>query len=129
MVVRLNKVALADTFSNHETNAIGVEGDPVGGPGTVSEADKIVAEARRKVEEEGAQVGVSGSNSGKGHEPTLEAKVGKIVEEEPHLTEADSKEVVGVPGKKKEKEISPSRSVKGLGIFRKSSPGGSSPKE
>lgn len=128
MIVRLNKVALADTFNNHETAAIGVEGDPVGGPGTASEADKIVAEARRKVEEEGAQVGVSGSNSGKGHEPTLEAKVGKIVEEEPHLTEGDSKEVGNVPGKK-EKEISPARSTRSLNIFRKASPSGSPPKQ
>ena len=127
MIVRLNKVALADTVNNHETSAIGVEGDPIGGPGTVSEADKIVAEARRKVAEEGAQVGVSGCNSGKGHEPTLEAKVSKIVEEEPHLTEADSKEIDGVAGKKK--EISPTRSTRSLNIFRKASPSGSPPKQ
>ena len=129
MIVRLNKVALADRLGDLETGAIGVEGDPIGGPGTVSEADKIVAEARRKVDQEGAQVGVSGSNSGKGHELTLEAKVGKIVEEEPHLTEGDSKELDGVKGKKKEKEISPTRSQRSLNIFRKASPSGSPPKQ
>lgn len=68
MIVRLNRAAIIDTSNNH-LSSIGVEGDPVGGPGRLSEADKLVAEARRKAEEEGVQcVGVSGSNSGKGHE-------------------------------------------------------------
>ncbi|OBT62278.1 hypothetical protein VE03_08573 [Pseudogymnoascus sp. 23342-1-I1] len=68
MIVRLNKSALLDTANNH-LSSIGVEGDPVGGPGRLSEADKIVADAKRRAEEEGVpSVGVSGSNSGKGHE-------------------------------------------------------------
>ncbi|KAL5347698.1 mgpp2cl-1, protein phosphatase 2C-like protein 1 [Pseudogymnoascus australis] len=67
MIVRLNKSALLDTASNPLTS-IGVEGDPVGGPGRLSEADKIVADARRRVEEGAPSMGVSGSNSGKGHE-------------------------------------------------------------
>lgn len=67
MIVRLNKSALLDTASNPLTS-IGVEGDPVGGPGRLSEADKIVADARRRAEEGAPSMGVSGSNSGKGHE-------------------------------------------------------------
>lgn len=101
MIVRLNKVALMDTVANHSTSAIGVEGDPVGGPGMLSEADKLVADARRKVVEEGIPgVGVSGSNSGKGHDPMKSSSqeelfrgMTKVVEEDATLTEADSNEV------------------------------------
>ncbi|KFY23510.1 hypothetical protein V493_05819 [Pseudogymnoascus sp. VKM F-4281 (FW-2241)] len=90
MIVRLNRSAILDTANNH-LSSIGVEGDPVGGPGRLSEADKLVAEARRKAEEEGVQcVGVSGSNSGKGHEqrkyeddPNAKtSSMEKVVEEE-----------------------------------------------
>ncbi|ELR10616.1 Protein phosphatase 2C 1 [Pseudogymnoascus destructans] len=94
MIVRLNKSALLNTANNH-LSSIGVEGDPVGGPGRLSEADKIVAEVERKAEEDGVPyVGVSGSNSGKGYEqPKYEDGAGaggaknagmeKVVEEEP----------------------------------------------
>lgn len=90
MIVRLNKAALLDTVNNHLSSAIGVEGDPIGGPGRLSEAEKIVADARRKAEEDGVpSVGVSGSNSGKGHEPKKHEEessktlpMEKVVEEE-----------------------------------------------
>ncbi|KFY78202.1 hypothetical protein V499_02577 [Pseudogymnoascus sp. VKM F-103] len=91
MIVRLNKSALLDTANNH-LSSIGVEGDPIGGPGRLSEADKIVAEVKRKAEEEGVPfLGVSGSNSGKGYDqPKYEDGAGaaknagmeKVVEEE-----------------------------------------------
>lgn len=99
MIVRLNKVALMDTFNNPSQSAIGVEGDPNGGPGQLSEADKIVAEAKRKVQEDGVPgIGVSGSNSGKGHDPKKHEEetfkgMSKVVEEEPALTHGDSQEV------------------------------------
>lgn len=102
MLVRFNKSALMDTFNNQSSSAIGVEGDPIGGPGRLSEADKIVADARRKSEQDGVTgIGVSGSNSGKGHEPKKHEEevskpksMAKVVEEEPSLDEADSR---GVP--------------------------------
>ncbi|OBT87869.1 hypothetical protein VE02_02616 [Pseudogymnoascus sp. 03VT05] len=91
MIVRLNKSAILDTANNH-LSSIGVEGDPIGGPGRLSEADKIVAEVKRKAEEDGVPfVGVSGSNGGKGYEqPKYDDGAGaaknssmeKVVEEE-----------------------------------------------
>lgn len=90
MIVRFNKSAILETVNNH-LSSIGVEGDPVGGPGRLSEADKIVADAKRKAEEEGVpSVGVSGSNSGKGHEQrkyeedtsAKSSSMEKVVEEE-----------------------------------------------
>lgn len=90
MIVRLNKSALLDTVNNH-LSSIGVEGDPIGGPGRLSEADKIVADAKRKAEEDGVpSVGVSGSNSGRGHEQrkyedeasAKRTSMEKVVEEE-----------------------------------------------
>lgn len=73
MVIRLNRTALL-TASKEPDSAIGVEGDSSSSTISsekkqVSEAEKIVAEAKRKVDHEGASnVGVSGSNSGKGHD-------------------------------------------------------------
>lgn len=78
MVVRLNRSALL-TASKEPQSAIGVEGDtPVSteqpqerntNPKRVSEASKIVSDAKKKVEAEGGNlIGVSGSNSGKGHD-------------------------------------------------------------
>ncbi len=116
MIVRLNKVALADVVTNHESEARGVEGDPIGwGGGNVegppeaqknsegprmSEADMIVAEARRKVEDGGDSSGISGSNSGKGHDPRGDemplSGMGKLIEE--------------VEAEDRGKEVSPSRS-------------------
>lgn len=67
MIVRLNKSALVTT-TKEPSSAIGVEGDPNSHAGKVSEAQKIVGDARRKVEADGVPgIGISGSNSGKGH--------------------------------------------------------------
>jgi protein phosphatase PTC1 len=99
MIVRFNKTALLDTFNN-PASALGVEGDPASLSGKISEVDKIVGDAKRKVQEDGVPgVGVSGSNSGKGHDPKIPAEeeerygrisMEKVVEEEPGLVEPDS---------------------------------------
>lgn len=102
MVVRLNKGAHLDTVKNkHE--AIGVEGDPSSLPGKISEVEKLVGDAKRKVQAEGIPgVGISGSNSGKGHDSAVpkedeafsRVSMEKVVEEEPGLTdEADTPEM------------------------------------
>jgi protein phosphatase PTC1 len=92
MIVRFNKSALV-TATKEPLSAIGVEGDPNWIPGKISEADKIVGDAKRKVAEEGVPgVGVSGSNSGKGHDPKpVDERISmeKVVEEEPGLVEGD----------------------------------------
>lgn len=96
MIVRFNKTALLDTHQNPQS-AIGVEGDPTtGGPNRISEVDKIVGDAHRKVNEGGAQLGVSGSNSGKGHDPVpVEEQLNemermeRVIEEEPQLVETE----------------------------------------
>lgn len=96
MIVRFNKSALL-TATKDSTSAIGVEGDPTCVPGKISEVDKIVADAKRKVAEDGVPgVGVSGSNSGKGHDSKLveerereRISMEKVVEEEPGLVEGD----------------------------------------
>jgi protein phosphatase PTC1 len=101
MVVRFNKTALMTTTQD-ATAAIGVEGDPACETGKISEAEKIVSEQKRKNQEEGVPaVGVSGSNSGKGHDPkTAEEEehnkrvsMEKVVEEEPSLVEGDTPEM------------------------------------
>lgn len=101
MIVRFNKSALAKA-TQEPGSAIGVEGDPscVPGRNKISEVEKIVGDAKRKVQDEGVPgVGVSGSNSGKGHDPKMpEAASGmtgemeSVVEEEPGLVEADANE-------------------------------------
>jgi len=71
MIVRFNKSAL-QTATKDSSAAIGVEGDPTSIPGKISEVEKIVGDAKRKVSEDGVPgVGVSGSNSGKGHDPKV----------------------------------------------------------
>ena len=101
MVVRFNKSALL-TATKEPSAAIGVEGDPTSLPGKISEVDKIVGDARRKVEIDGVPgVGVSGSNSGKGHDPKSpeeeeqfkRVSMERVVEEEPELVEGDDPEI------------------------------------
>lgn len=99
MIVRFNKSALLTT-TKEPSSAIGVEGDPNSIAGKISESEKIVIEARRKVQEEGVPgVGVSGSNSGKGHDPVpipeddVRKTMQKVVEEEPSLVEGDAPEL------------------------------------
>lgn len=99
MIVRFNKAALLTT-TKEPSSAIGVEGDPNSIPGKPSEAEKIVGDAKRKVQEDGIPgVGVSGSNSGKGHDPkmpdesaiddSMKQQMEKVVEEEPQLVEGN----------------------------------------
>lgn len=96
MIVRFNKTALLDSHAN-PSSAIGVEGDLIStGPNKISEVEKIVGDAHRKVAEGGAQLGISGSNSGKGHDPVpVEEQLGdldrmeRVVEEEPQLVESE----------------------------------------
>ncbi|TVY50254.1 Protein phosphatase 2C-like protein [Lachnellula cervina] len=100
MIVRLNRQALQST-AKEPGFAIGVEGDPSCIPGKISEAEKIVGDAKRKVQEDGIPgVGVSGSNSGKGHDPkpsdeedSKHISMERVVEEEPSLVEGDTPEM------------------------------------
>jgi protein phosphatase PTC1 len=105
MIVRFNKTALMDSF-NQLVPAIGVEGDTETGPNKLSEVEKIVGDAIKKVEAGGDGLGISGSNSGRGHDPvhlggiggdgtedTKRGNMEKVVEEEPSLTEGDSAKV------------------------------------
>ena len=92
MIVRFDKTALADT---QKGKALGVEGDSTDqGSGKVSEAEKIVCSTKQKIAEGGTPaVGVSASNSGRGHDPEPPNESGKpseapttldpTVEEEP----------------------------------------------
>lgn len=65
MIVRLDRTALLDAYN--KSNAIGVEGDLSSAPDKMSKVDKILGDAKPKVQEDGVPgVGVSGSNSGKG---------------------------------------------------------------
>jgi len=106
MIVRLNRQSLL-TAAKESHAAIGVEGDPNCGTGKISEVDKIVGDAKRKVDEDGVPaVGVSGSNSGKGHDPILPSEqedtrvlMEKVVEEEPSLVEGEPGETTVVDGK------------------------------
>jgi protein phosphatase PTC1 len=106
MIVRFNKSALM-TATKEPSSAIGVEGDPNSIAGKVSEADKLVGEARRKAQEEGVPaIGVSGSNSGKGHDPKMprdddetgRRKNMEKVEEEPAFIQADGSPEMSLTG-------------------------------
>ena len=101
MIIRLDKQGLIENQTNKE-HPIGVEGDATVAPGKVSEAEKIVSTTKQKIAEGGAPaVGVSASNSGRGHDlaplqdgdksftPTL---IEGAVEEEPSSID-DSPEV------------------------------------
>ncbi|KAK3375247.1 phosphatase 2C-like domain-containing protein [Podospora didyma] len=69
MIVRFDKNALLDN-QNNKDNAIGVEGDAATASGKVSEVEKIVSATKQKIAEGGTPpLGVSASNSGRGHDP------------------------------------------------------------
>ncbi|KAF7904634.1 hypothetical protein EAF00_001968 [Botryotinia globosa] len=100
MIVRFNRPLLVATAKDSHA-AIGVEGDGNMGFGTLSEADKIVSESQQKVKDGASNLGVSGSNSGAGHDPKLDGAVEddgdeekprmeSVVEEEPQPIEGDS---------------------------------------
>ena len=102
MIVRFDKTALLNSTKDSST-AIGVEGDaPPAHQSRISEADKIVAHAKRKAADGVPSIGVSGSNSGKGHEPQYsgggaeadvvpraDMEMEKVVEEEPDVEEEE----------------------------------------
>ncbi|OLN82732.1 Protein phosphatase 2C-like protein 1 [Colletotrichum chlorophyti] len=68
MIVKFDKAALLES-QNDKENSIGVERPPPN-PTQVSEADKIVRETKQKIAEGGTPaIGVSASNSGRGHDP------------------------------------------------------------
>jgi protein phosphatase PTC1 len=92
MIVRFDKTALLNSTKDTAA-AIGVEGDTPAHPPRISEAEKLVASAKRKAHVDGVPgVGVSGSNSGKGHDPQFagesdlplrnDMEMEKVVEEE-----------------------------------------------
>ncbi|KAH7038257.1 phosphatase 2C-like domain-containing protein [Microdochium trichocladiopsis] len=97
MIVRFDKAALLES-QNNKDNAIGVEGDLADADGKVSETEKIVGSTKLKIAEGGTPaIGVSASNSGRGHDPapiedgefkktTLD---GPVVEEPTSLEEVD----------------------------------------
>lgn len=68
MVVRFDKDALLESQQNKDSR-VGVEGDQDAAPGKVSEVDKIVGATRKQIADGGSAIGVSASNSGRGHDP------------------------------------------------------------
>lgn len=69
MIVRFDKDALRESQNNRE-NPIGVEVDPAALSGKISETEKIVGVVKKQIAEGASAVGVSASNSGKGHDPS-----------------------------------------------------------
>ncbi|KAK5664320.1 hypothetical protein OQA88_538 [Cercophora sp. LCS_1] len=111
MIVRFDKQAVLENQTNKD-HAIGVEGDAsTTTTGKISETEKIVGTTKQKIAEGDAPaVGVSASNSGRGHDPAAvedgepsftPTAIQGSVEEEPVTTD-DSPEVTpdGSAGKK-----------------------------
>lgn len=97
MIIRLDKEALAQTQSNQDA---GVETEE--NATKISEADKIISETKLKIAEGSTPaMGVSASNSGRGHDPIpiedgafVPTSLEEAVEEEPETIDiADSPEV------------------------------------
>jgi protein phosphatase PTC1 len=109
MIIRFDKAALLD--QNNKDRPIGVEGDSTGGTGKVTEAEKIVSSTKQRIAEgDVPAVGISASNSGRGHDPapiddtdTFKPTIIKeSVEEEPASIEevgAADTDAQGVPDK------------------------------
>jgi protein phosphatase PTC1 len=71
MIIRFDKEAVMEKQVNKES-AIGVEGDVSIGAGKVSEVEKIIGQTKQKIAEgDVPAVGVSASNSGRGHDPVI----------------------------------------------------------
>ncbi|KXJ94835.1 phosphatase 2C-like domain-containing protein [Microdochium bolleyi] len=70
MIVRFDKAALLES-QNNKDNAIGVEGDVnTDAEGKVRETEKIIGSTKLKIAEGNTPaIGVSASNSGRGHDP------------------------------------------------------------
>ncbi|KAH9994055.1 PP2C-domain-containing protein [Xylariaceae sp. FL0662B] len=102
LIVRFDKAALLD-HQNNKDRPIGVEGDSVSASGKISEADKIVSSTKQKIAEgDTPAVGVSASNSGRGHDPApIEDSdafkptiiEGPVEEEPPSLEDSDAPEI------------------------------------
>ncbi|KAF9877950.1 protein phosphatase 2C [Colletotrichum karsti] len=69
MIVRLDKAALLES-QNDKESSVGVERPPPSNAAKVSEAEKIVQDTKKKIADGGTPaIGVSASNSGRGHDP------------------------------------------------------------
>lgn len=68
MIVRFDKDALVESQANRASR-LGVEGDSVPSGSKISETEKIVGAAKKQIADGGPAVGVSASNSGRGHDP------------------------------------------------------------
>ncbi|KAK7737021.1 mgpp2cl-1, protein phosphatase 2C-like protein 1 [Cytospora paraplurivora] len=68
MVVRLNKDALLESQNNKDYR-VGVEGDQAAAPGKIGEVDRIIGATKKQIADGGSTIGISASNSGKGHDP------------------------------------------------------------
>ncbi|KAK8076308.1 hypothetical protein PG994_003580 [Apiospora phragmitis] len=67
MVVRFDKAALLE---NQKDKFLGVEGDPNAPSGKVSESEKILTSTKQMIADGGnPAIGISASNSGRGHDP------------------------------------------------------------
>ncbi|KAK2604363.1 hypothetical protein N8I77_007302 [Diaporthe amygdali] len=121
MIVRFDKDALVESQANRASR-LGVEGDRIAAGSKISETEKIVSAAKKHIADGGPAVGVSASNSGRGHDPipALDDESGESftptaisgsVEEEPAQMDGevadpaskkpiDSKEVTSVPASK-----------------------------
>ncbi|KAK4230859.1 phosphatase 2C-like domain-containing protein [Podospora fimiseda] len=107
MIIRFDKQGLLDHQTNKGANAIGVEGDPPSsGEGKISEVEKILSDTKAKIADgNAAAVGVSASNSGKGHDlvapagsrsddgvtTTNSSELGSVTEEEPETVGVEAK--------------------------------------
>lgn len=74
MIVRFNRPLLVATAKDSHA-AIGVEGDGNMGLGRLSEADKIVSDSKNRVNDGASNLGVSGSNSGAGHDSKYDGAI------------------------------------------------------
>lgn len=74
MIVRFNRPLLVATAKDSHA-AIGVEGDGNMGIGRLSEADKIVSDSKNRVNDGASNLGVSGSNSGAGHDSKYDGAI------------------------------------------------------
>lgn len=68
MIVRFDKDALLENQQNKD-NRVGVEGDQDAATGKLSEVERIVGATRKQIADGGPAIGVSASNSGRGHDP------------------------------------------------------------
>ncbi|KAF6812635.1 protein phosphatase [Colletotrichum sojae] len=118
MIVRLDKAALLES-QNDKESSIGVERPPPN-PAKVSEAEKIVRDTKQKIADGGTPaIGVSASNSGRGHDPaaidngdfkpttldgTLEEEPGPIDEKDDSLEVARDAPPVPLPTEVEQKD-------------------------